>query len=245
MFKTKGLVLRSVKYGETSLVVTIFTELFGLQAYLVNGARSSSARKPAQAALYQPGALLDLVVYHQDGKNLQRIREAKWAVMYQRIFFDVLTHSVALFLIELLQKCLKQPESQPELYYFVEDALLHLDQAEGQIQANFPLYFALHLASFFGLRIDDNYSMQKTYLDLEEGFFIEAAPAHQHYLAEPFSGYLSGLLKVMQPAELTEIALNRETRRVLLQACETFFALHMSGFTPLKTLPVLRALLEE
>ena len=245
MFKTKGLVLRSVKYGETSLIVTIFTEIFGLQAYLVNGARSSTARKPSQAAMYQPGALLDLVVYHQEGKNLQRIREARWAVLYQRIFFDVVTHSVALFLIELLQKCLKEPESHPELFYFVEDALVHLDKATGQVQGNFPLYFALHLASFFGLRIDDNYSMQKTYLDLEEGYFAGAAPVHQHYLAEPYSGLVSGLLKVMQPAELTEIGLNRESRRVLLQACETFFSLHLSGFTPMKTLPVLRALLED
>ncbi len=245
MFKTKGLVLRSVKYGETSLIVTIFTELFGLQAYLVNGARTATPRKPAQASLYQPGALLDLVVYHQEGKNLQRIREARWTVLYQRIFYDVITHAVALFFIELLQKCLKQPESQPELFYFVEDALLHLDQATGQVQANFPLFFALHLASFFGLRIDDNHSLQKTYLDLEEGHFTEFAPAHQHYLAEPYSELIARLLKVMQPAELTEVALNRDNRRVLLQACETFFSLHISGFTPLKTLPVLRALLEQ
>jgi DNA repair protein RecO (recombination protein O) len=34
--KTKGIILRTVKYGETSLVVTAFTELFGIQAYMVN-----------------------------------------------------------------------------------------------------------------------------------------------------------------------------------------------------------------
>ncbi|MFL5786527.1 MAG: recombination protein O N-terminal domain-containing protein [Flavisolibacter sp.] len=33
--KTKGIVLRTVKYGETSLVVTMFTELLGLQYYIV------------------------------------------------------------------------------------------------------------------------------------------------------------------------------------------------------------------
>ena len=42
--KTKGIVLRTVKYGETSVIVTILTELFGLQSYLVNGVRTSSGK---------------------------------------------------------------------------------------------------------------------------------------------------------------------------------------------------------
>ena len=44
LHKTKGIVLRSVKYGETSIIVTIFTELFGVQSYLVNGIRTSSKK---------------------------------------------------------------------------------------------------------------------------------------------------------------------------------------------------------
>ena len=39
--KTKGIVLRTVKYGETSLVAIILTELFGVQTYMVNGVRTS------------------------------------------------------------------------------------------------------------------------------------------------------------------------------------------------------------
>ena len=39
--KTKGIVLRTIKYGETSVVVTIFTELFGVQTYMVNGVRTT------------------------------------------------------------------------------------------------------------------------------------------------------------------------------------------------------------
>ena len=85
-------------------------------------------------------------------------------------------------MIELLQKCLKQPESNPELYYFMEDALTGLDQGARNVQANFPLFFALHLAGFFGLRIDDNYSEKRNYLDLKEGYFTGEKPLHPHYL---------------------------------------------------------------
>src|SRR6202008_826220 len=107
LHKTKGIGVRTVKYGETSLIVTIYTELFGIQSYLVNGVRTATRKGPGKANLFQPSAILDLIVYHNDLKNLQRIREFKWGVLYQHIFFDVLKNAVALFMVELLQKCLR------------------------------------------------------------------------------------------------------------------------------------------
>ncbi|HET6995795.1 MAG TPA: recombination protein O N-terminal domain-containing protein, partial [Chitinophagaceae bacterium] len=72
--KTKGIVLRVVKYGETSVIVSIFTELFGLQSYLVNGVRTSSKKGAGKAVLFQPSAILELVVYHNELKQLQRLK---------------------------------------------------------------------------------------------------------------------------------------------------------------------------
>src|ERR1700733_10299919 len=126
--KTSGIVLRTVKYGETSLIVTIYTELFGLQSYMVNGVRTSSSKGPGKANLFQPAAILDLLVYHSDVKNLQRIKEFKWEILYQRIYFDTVKNAIVLFMIELLLKCLKQPEPNSELFQFVKIALLNLDE---------------------------------------------------------------------------------------------------------------------
>src|SRR6185295_3100199 len=131
--KTKGIVLRTVKYGETSVIVAIFTELFGLQSYLVNGVRISSKKGSSKSALFQPASILDLVVYHNDLKNLQRLKEYKWGYLYQHIFFNVLKNSVALFMVELLHKCLKQPESNPDLFHFTEHAFVYLDEADEQV----------------------------------------------------------------------------------------------------------------
>jgi len=158
LHKTKGIVLRTVKYGDTSVIVTIFTELFGIQSYIVNGVRSSSKKTAGKSNLFQPAALLELVVYHNELKNIQRIREYKWAFLYRHIFFDIIKNAVALFMVELLQKTLKQPENNPELFYFIEDAFMHLDEASDQVLANFPLYFALHLAGFYGFQFSDRYS---------------------------------------------------------------------------------------
>jgi DNA repair protein RecO (recombination protein O) len=242
--KTKGIVLRTVKYGETSVIVTILTELFGLQSYLVNGVRTIKGKGGSKSGMFQPAAMLDLVIYHQESKNLNRLKEYSWSFLYRNILSDVISNSIALFMIELLQKCLKQPESNPDLYYFMEDALIGLDQGERNVQANFPLFFALHLAGFFGLRIDDNFSEKRNYLDLKEGYFTSEKPLHPHHLDTALSEVTAHLLKIKQPVELADLPLNKDKRRILLEAYEDFYSIHLQGFTPLKTLPVLRTLLE-
>ena len=116
IYKTKGIVLRTIKYGETSIVVNIFTELFGIQSYLVNGVRSSG--KTLKANFFQPTSILEMEVYHNELKNLQRIKEFKWGYLYKNILNDVTRNLVALYMIELLQKCLKQPENNIDLFQF-------------------------------------------------------------------------------------------------------------------------------
>jgi len=243
--KTKGIVIRTVKYGETSVIVAIYTELFGLQSYIVNGVRMTSKKGSSKAALFQPPAILDMEVYHNELKNLQRIKEYKWAILYQNIFFHIVKNAVALFMVELLQKCLKQPEPNPDLYNFIEDAFLHLDKSGEKAVGNFPLFFALHLPSFFGIRIQDNFSERRSYLDLREGLFIEEQPRHPDFLEGEFSYLTAQLLRVMVPDELSEIQLNQEKRRILLHAYQTFYVYHVQEFNVLKSLPVLQAILSD
>lgn len=221
-------------------MVTIYTELFGIQSYIVNGVRLHTKKGTGKAGLFQPSAFLDLVVYHHDSAHLNRIREFQWAHIYRHILTDVKKNAVATFMVELLTRCLKQPEPHPDLFAFVEDSFLSLDQAGETVTANFPLFFALHLASFLGLRIADNYSEKHSTLDLLEGSFIAGVPDHPHFLEDKHAFYTSQLLKVRQPGELQDLKLNREFRGNLLNAYEKFYALHINDFGVMKTVPVLK-----
>ena len=243
LHKTKGIVLRTIKYGESSVVVTMFTELFGVQSYMVNGVRMVSKKGSSKSVFFQPSAILDLIAYQSDFKNLQRLKEYKWEFVYHHIFSDVIKNSVALFMIELLTKCLKQPEPNPDLFYFTEDALHHLDEASEAITANFPIFFALHLAVFFGFRISDEFTGETTYLDLQEGSFVNHQPLHPHYLQDNEAEVVSHILKVMQPTELAEVQLNQEGRRRITYAIEQYYRFHIPDFGSLKTLPVLREIM--
>jgi DNA repair protein RecO (recombination protein O) len=245
LHSTKGIVIRTVKYGETSLVVSLFTEKFGLQQYMVNGIRSSKKSSTFSASQMQIGNMLELVVYKNEKDTLQRIKECKLAYHYESIFVDVFKNAVLLFMIELAQKCLKEPDQHEDLFYFMEDMLIGLDRANLAETANLPLFFTLHLSHFFGFRIMDNFQDNSTILDLHEGKFVSSLPLHQYYLAPPHSEWVAQFLRVMQVHELTELKLNRLMRNEILDSCLDFYAMHVTPFGSMRSLPVLRTLLED
>ena len=225
------------------MVVSAYTELFGIQSYLVNGVRTSSKKGAGKANLFQPGSILELVVYHNEFKNLQRIKEFKWGYLYQHVLSDVIKNSIVLFMVELLHKCIKQPEANADLYSFIEESLIQVDKSNEKTAANFPLYFAIHLAAFFGFQLQDNYSDTNNILDLQEGFFVKEKPAHPYFIEGRLSEVMGELLKMMQPAELEQLLLNHEIRRSLLNNLQMFYALHIQDFGQLKSLLVLQEVL--
>ena len=240
--KTKGIVLRTIKYGETSLVVTIFTELFGVQTYMVNGVRTTK-KAAAKANYFQPAAILDMVVYHSENKAIHRIKEFSWACLYNTVLTDVIKNSIASYMVELLQKSLKQPEANSDLFHFCEDVLLQLDKSNRKVAANFPVFFALHLAYFLGFRITDNYDEENNILDLQEGVFTNHQPLHSYFISAEAALLTSQLLKVMQLHELEDLKLNHITRRQLLLCYQDYYALHISEFGQMKTLMILHEVL--
>lgn len=245
--KTRGIVLRSVKYGETSLIVSVYTNIFGLQTYIINGARSSSKKGGNKAASFQPAAILDLEVYHNSLKQVNRIKEFRPAAINDTIFTNVIKNGVALFMVELVTKCLKEPESNEDLFAFIEDSLLHLNDCNDSVTANFPVFFAVQLTNFFGFfpRENNRRAPQGNHLffDMQEGLFTDELPLHNLYLEQKAALLLAELCKALQPAELAQIRGNAELRRRILDALENYYALNIQDFGKLKTLPVLRELM--
>src|SRR5690606_26914365 len=121
LHKTPGIVFRFTKFGDTSIIVNIFTESFGLQSYIVNGVRSASAK--GKIALYQPLTLLDMVVYYKENAQVKRMKEVKCLHQYHSLHTDVKKSTIAMFLAELLNKAVKDESHAQELYAFISDSL--------------------------------------------------------------------------------------------------------------------------
>lgn len=150
IFKTRGIVFRFTKFRETSIIVTIFTEQFGLQSYIVNGVRSKSAKN--RIALYQPLTLLNLVVYHREHANIERIKEISCLHPYRTLTADVKKSTLAMFITELLNKTVKEESHAGELFQFIFDSMVALDTLQEGYE-NFHLIFMLKLARYLGFGV--------------------------------------------------------------------------------------------
>lgn len=240
--KTKGIVLRTIKYGETSLICSVFTELLGLQSYMVKGVRSIKARSKKANILF-PSSILDMVVYHQPQKNLQIVKEYQPQVIYQTLHEDVIKNGVATFAVEIITQLLAAHDPQPELFSFFENYLLQLDAAYTSDLANFPLYFMIHSGKLSGYFLAGNYTETTPYLNIHDGRFAAEAA----YFPPFVDGFEAGLMSELNEAEslaaIKEIKMTGKERKQMIQYFLAFLQTHVPHFTTLKSLPILSAIL--
>lgn len=240
---TQGIVLRSVKYGESSLVCTVFTRTYGAQAYLVQGVRASAKGRSSRAGLLQPGTLLDLVIYQKPQRSLQRIREFSPFYIYQQLQENIVRNSVALFSLELLLRLLPSDAPAPELFDFTADYFRHLDVLPLPDVANFPLYFLIHTGRFLGYDIHGTYTTATPYLSLHDGAFVTQPPANQPLVSDEDALALAALMRTTNPADLHNTEMNAAMRSRLLEWYLEFLHRHTQHMGTIKSLEVLHAIL--
>lgn len=219
LLKTKGIVFRFTRYAESSIIVNVFTEKFGLQSYIVNGVRSKNSR--GKMALYQPLTLLDMVVYHRENANIMRIREVKVLHLYQTIPGNVHKTAIALFIAEILNKTVKEQSHAEELCEFIIDSLITLD---GLVQPeNFHLVFLVLLSRHLGIQ-------PQTTDEVLGRNMIERAEEE-------------ALALLLRANYTTLLDITQSQRRVLLDRMIQFYSTHIDGFGQVKSIPVLREIL--
>lgn len=236
MLKTRGLVLRSMKYRESSLILDIYTEIQGLRSYIVNGVRSS--RSKHAAGLFQLMSLVDLVVYHREDRSLNRIKEVRPAYIYQRVPFDVMRGTLGLFMAEVAQKILREREENQPLFQFLYRTFTHLDQTPHSI-GNLHLHYLLELSTFLGFMPTGTFNEQTPLFDLQEGQFIAGLPGHKYFLEEERSAKLSALLERSRETA-HEVTFSRSDRRNLLNELLMYYRLHIEGFPEINAHQILQ-----
>ena len=243
LHNTKGIVLRVTKYGDTSIILTAYTELFGLQQYMVKGVRVTSKKGANKGVFYQPAAILQMEVYHSPMKQLQMVKDVSWDFVYQNVYSDVLRNAVATYIVEVLQQTM-QPEPHPELFYLIEDTFKQLDKGGPQLVGNLPIYFLIHLSQNMGFGLQGKYSATTSVLDVREGQFVEKVPAHPYFLEGAEAETASSFLQVQFYNDLDTIVLNGTQRKKILELFQLSLSWHYNKFSEIKSLPILQEVLK-
>ncbi len=235
--KRQGIICRSTKYGESSLIVDIFSGDVGMRSYIIGGVRSK--RGKSKSAALQLMTLVDFVCYDKnDEKNkLLRIKELKYEYVYRSLPFDVIKSSLGLFLLEVTRKAIRQADQNDEIYAFIRDQFVRLDQSEGSI-AHFHIYYLIDLASVLGFGIMADYTTERPYFDLVEGHFIERYRDHRYTMDADQSEYMYQYLS----GDRSMISVPKGMRKNIMERLIDFYRYHIDDFGELRSLEVIQSL---
>jgi DNA repair protein RecO (recombination protein O) len=239
LHKTRGIVFKSTDYSESSIVVQVFTEKFGMQPYLVQGAKKPKAK--IRQNMLQPLHLLDMVVYHKASGSIQRLKEIKNNPVFNEIPYNVIKSSIAFFLNEVLYKSVKQQTEDVALFDYIFHGIELLDRLEDGL-ANFHLLFLLRLSQFLGFYPHQGDGGYADYFDLQTGSYSRVPPPHTFVLQPPHTAYWTALLK-SRFETLASVSIPVAERRILLEKILDYFRLHVDGFGEIKSHHVLEEVL--
>jgi DNA repair protein RecO (recombination protein O) len=227
LHKTKGIIINFIPYRETSIIAKVYTEEFGIQTYIENGIRSSRGKN--KMALFQPATLLELVVYMNPKKEIQRISEIKCSHPYETLPYHILKSSIALFIMEILHKSLQEESENKPLFNFLNQTFIDLDTATGDFE-NTHLQFLLNFAFYLGFA-------PQTAKEIDSQFSENGVPI---MLSPEIENALNQLIRGDNP---TEINMNRTLRNELLNILLAFYRLHIENLSEVKSMTVLREVL--
>ncbi len=241
LHNTRGIVFHQIKYTDNSVIVTIYTDVFGLQTYMIRGIRSKkSGFKPA---LLQPLSIVDLIVYHKERSDLQHIREITSNYPFRSVPFDIVKSSIVLFLSEVLYKSIKEVEPNSGLFKFLSDSIRLLDNTEAG-KSIFHFIFLFQLTRSLGFFPNKEVSAPITTFNLMEGTFNKSDTQEQFYIRQPFSNYIYELIN-SGFEDLPEIKIPQNHRSELLTIILKYYEVHLSGFGNIKSHKVLQQILSD
>ncbi|HUR31347.1 MAG TPA: DNA repair protein RecO [Saprospiraceae bacterium] len=238
IYQTRALVLRTVKYGESSLIVDMYTEQKGHQTFIVHSVRKAKAVTPA--SYLQLMTLVDMVAYHSDHRKIHHIKEVKLDYAYQSIPFDMRKSSVITCLAEITSRCITTSYPQPDLFAFLHEELISYDQPD-HYDRDFLIRYLISLTNFLGFAMEiPEGLLQNQYLDLMEGTLVDKRPMHD-YIMVPSD--LELLQAIMKAGNKKREDITLADRRRLIDHIILYYQLHVETLREVNSLKILRELL--
>ena len=236
--KTQAIVLHSIKYGETRLIVDMFTRSHGRLSFIVNIPKSAKAKVKKQ--LFQPLTLLEIEADIRQKVQLQKLKDMRLAVPFLSIPFHPHKLAISLFMAEFLYYALRSEQRNELLYDYLENSFLWLDGQDGHF-ANFHLVFLMRLSRFLGFYPNLDDYVAGDYFDLRESVFLSLPPVHHDFLYPEEAGKVQLMMRMDYPT-MHLFRLSHQERNRLLEVSLTYYRLHLPDFPEMKSVSVLQEL---
>lgn len=235
-YKGRGIVLHTLKYGDSSMVVYLLTDTGGRRTYMVQGVRSRSGRG-SKLALFQPMFPVEFEGLESSRQQMDRFKEVRAGFVLQSIPFDVRKSTMALFMAETLYRLVRESEPDAALFDFIWGSAEALDAMREGV-ANFHLWFLAHLSRLLGYAPGNDY-LPGCWFDVREGLYTADRPLHTDIMTQEDARTLDDMLHC-DVRELAGVALNRDRRSSFLNALLRYLGYHLEAVGAVQSVRILR-----
>jgi DNA repair protein RecO (recombination protein O) len=237
---TEGIVLKSIKYGETSLICHVFTRTYGKKSFIIKGVRSSQKSKQ-KAQLFQSGNILHLELYNKLQGQLSILKEAHASVLFTRLRENMVLACTQMFMIEVLSQIVVEEYPQEELYDFIHETMHQMDKEQLQLTL-LPSWFLLMMNKLSGYHLLNNWSISNSYFNAISAQFESTQPIVPPYLDAEASQILSQLVACDDIYQQNNIQSNGNQHNILEVLVE-YMKIHYPNFKNLQSLSIIRSIL--
>lgn len=231
----RAIVLRTVRYGDLSLIVDTYTREYGRKSFVTSVGKSRSKR--AQGVCWRPLAMVEFAADVHESKKLPKPKDVSVYYGYLDAAANPLKVTVMLFLAEFLAAALRNEERNEALYYYIESSLKWFDSCTGPCP-NFHLVFLMRLSRFVGVYPNVEESSGLPFFDLVEGCYKALCPPHSYYLTGEEARALPVVFR-MNYDTMRFFKFSRRQRKSMLDTLNTYYRIHVPDFPELKSIGVL------
>lgn len=227
--KTEGIVIRTIKYGESSAICNILTEQFGLVGFHIPSAFKN--RGKVRISYLQPLNIVELSFNLNKNRNLQSISDIT-CIHYpdtsqfkQQAFYHVIG--------ELLQQIIKENEINHSLFHYLKD--------EGVPGINGELHYwqlpfvMLNILYHYGCAPNIDTFDADSCLDLKNGVFARSSVTLK-YMSDPVC---SAIIYEMMTKGIRHLEENQALRSKIIGDLITYYRLHIHENFDLRSMEVM------
>jgi len=232
--KTRGIVLKLLPFNDKNKIVKVYTEHFGLRAFIV-GAGSSKLNRGKLSLLQATQPIWLETAFTETGK-LSRLGEVTPAASIINAMQHHTKRSMLLFIDEVLYKCLREEQADDQLFNFIFDSIVYLDKTTQNCN-NFHLVFLMRLSHHLGFLPTGNYSSVNRFFHYKDGIF-DCFTTEGIIMDEVHSELFSKFIE-LDYQNMESVQLNAQSRNKLLNNMLLYFATHMPSLSNFKSLEIL------
>ena len=237
-YKTEAIVLHSFKYGESRMIIDVFSREAGRLSLIASLPKTPRGRLKKQ--YFQPMTMLEIAFDQRQRVQLQQLKDARLLHPYTSLFLSPEKMAISLFVAEFLYHALRSEQRNEPLFAYIFDSMQWLDIATGGF-ANFHLTFLMRLSRFLGFYPNLEDDAEGCIFDLRAGTFNIMPPLHHDYL-QPDDARRIRLLMRMDFPTMHLYRLSRHDRNRIVEVLLHYYRLHIPQFPELKSLSVLQEL---